>query len=406
MPAVFFFLVALFLILALGLGAVFYFRKYLQKTKASYASRITLLERQLAEANARVSEEAVKTKAVKESSAYDKNAGVILNQLDRGVVVISADKTIQFMNPYAKRFVDLSAETGMSYQGVVRASNYDVFEAGFLGRTQQLSEGATLTSQRGTIPVSGTVTPFDGGILFLFQDKTTEIARVKEEQAFFSAAAHELRTPLTIIRMTVSLLREKFDTMPKEKIIEHLKRTDETTERLVRLVNEFLNVSRIDQGRLEIQTEKFDVVTLTEEVIGNLSMLAKERNLYIHHDVEITERSVVADRSKSSEVLSNLISNALKYTIRGGVTVSHSVSTTVLTTTVTDTGSGIDRAAQGMLFKRFGQVGSSAQHVASKSTGLGLYISKKFAQLMRGDVVLVKSEPGTGSTFAFTLPLR
>jgi len=206
--------------------------------------------------------------------------------------------------------------------------------------------------------------------------------------------------------MTVSLLREKFASLSPEKIAEHLRRTDETTERLVKLVNDFLNISRIDQGRLEMKIEKFDMVTLTDEVIANLALLARERKLFVQHETDAEKRLVAGDRAKAAEVLTNLMSNSLKYTIQGGLTITHSSSNTTLTTTITDTGPGIPKELQSLLFKRFGQVGRAREQDPTKGSGLGLYISKRLAELMRGDVQLVKSEPGMGSTFAFILPLE
>lgn len=417
MPAILFYVIAILLLLALLAGGIVFFRQYLKKKQEQFEFRIRSLEHDLAAANAQAGARTEKFKAVQESSEYEKYAGLAIGRIDRAVIVIHQNRTVRLINEYAKQYLDLAAEVGMAYKDVIhvhRAGETEansLFEAAFAGQIQDLSDNFEITSQHGTFPIGGTILPIMTGqetnaVVFIFEDNSKQVARVKEEQAFFSAAAHELRTPLTIIRMTVSLLREKFDSLPKEKIIEHLRRTDETTERLVKLVNDFLNISRIDQGRVEIKSEKFDIVTLTDEVIGNLALLAKQRNLYVHHEINVSERMVVADRAKAAEVLSNLISNGLKYTIQGGVTITHSSGSTTLTTTVSDTGPGIPQQSQGLLFKRFGQTGQARGQEATKSTGLGLYISKQLALLMRGDVNLVKSEPGTGSAFAFILPLR
>jgi signal transduction histidine kinase len=206
--------------------------------------------------------------------------------------------------------------------------------------------------------------------------------------------------------MTVGFLLKQFDTFSREKIIEHLKRTDESAERLVKLVNDFLNVSRLQQGRIEANNKPFDMIKLTNEVISELAPLAKERKLFINHESSDAEyRIVVGDIAKAKEVLINLISNGIKYTIRGGLTVSHQANTTTLLTKITDTGNGIPQDYQSILFKRFSQVGSARLQSTEKSSGLGLYISKKLAKLMRGDVYLETSEPGKGSTFTFMLPL-
>jgi signal transduction histidine kinase len=148
------------------------------------------------------------------------------------------------------------------------------------------------------------------------------------------------------------------------------------------------------------------MVTLTDEVIANLALLARERKLFVQHETDAEKRLVAGDRAKAAEVLTNLMSNSLKYTIQGGLTITHSSSNTTLTTTITDTGPGIPKELQSLLFKRFGQVGRAREQDPTKGSGLGLYISKRLAELMRGDVQLVKSEPGMGSTFAFILPLE
>lgn len=415
MPVAVLYVIITVLFLALFSVGIVLFLQSLKKKQCE--ARIGTLEHALAAANIQLGQEVEKLKTVQYSNVYEKYAGLVLAQMDRAVVIISKDGAVAMMNEHAKRFLDLAAEAGMPYKEVIhihakgQADSYALFDAAFAGHVQQIPDNIELVSPRGTFPVTGSIVPIMtgptvGAVAFMFEDGSKQAARVREEQTFFSAAAHELRTPLTIIRMTVSLLREKFESLPKEKIAEHLRRTDETTERLVQLVNEFLSISRIDQGRLEIKSEKFDVVALTDEVIAGLSMLSKQRNLYINHDINGSERMAVGDRAKASEVLSNIISNGLKYTIQGGLTISHSVTSSAFTTTVTDTGTGISRESQGLLFKRFGQIGEAHRLQPTKSTGLGLYISKKLALLMRGDVVLVKSEPGTGSSFAFTLPLR
>ncbi len=352
-----------------------------------------------------------------ESAQYDTYAKLVISQMNQGVICIDQSRLVRLVNTYAEQFIDGGSPVGQPYQQVLHLQtpngpgDFAIIEAAFSGKTQVLPDNYAIVCRRGTFPISGTVTALRtdhtvGTVVFVFADNTQQVARIKEEQAFFSAAAHELRTPLSIIRLTVSLLREQFDTLGREKIIENLARTDETTVRLVKLVNDFLNISRIDQGRLEMKTELFDIVKLTDEVIEDHKLLASERKLYVHHEPTGTElRTVIGDRSKAKEVLSNLVSNAIKYTIQGGLTITHSTNDSVLATKVTDTGAGIPLEYQRLLFKRFQQIGQAKEQASTKSSGLGLYISKKLAQLMRGDVVLEKSEPGTGSTFTFTLPL-
>lgn len=352
-----------------------------------------------------------------DSLQFENTAAMVMAQMRLGVICIDAQRVIRLANPYAEQFLDPLPAVGKQYRDVLHvqsresADGYALFESAFAGTSRSLPDGFLLVSPRGQTHVRGSVFPVMSNnqvvmVTCVFEDNSEEAERKTEEQAFFSAAAHELRTPLTVIRMAVSMLRSGFETMGKEKIMDHLRRTDETAERLAAIVNDFLNISRIEQGRLEVKLEPFDIVSLADEVIGELRPLAQERKLFVNHEVaDVAFRSVVGDRTKTKEVLTNLIGNGIKYTVRGGLTITHQATSSSLVTRIADTGPGIPIESQRMLFRRFMQVGAARTQATAKSTGLGLYISKKFAQLMKGDVTLEKSEPGKGSVFAFTLPL-
>lgn len=342
---------------------------------------------------------------------------LIVSHMDQGVICVDASGVIRYMNSYAQRFVDFIAVLGKPYKDVIHmrssgdVAGTTILDRAFSGASQELPAGFELVSQHGTFPIVGKAIPLIknntvDAVALIFSDNTSEIARMKDEQAFFSAAAHELRTPLTTIRLTVSLLKDTFDSLGREKIQENLRRMEETSEQLVKLVNDFLNISRIDQGRIDMKHESFDIVRLTDDVITDLALLAKQKNLYIHHEPgESDHRAVMGDLTKAKEVLVNLLTNGLKYTVQGGITITHHEVNGKLATDVADTGGGIPLESQGLLFKRFGQIGAARESSSAKSTGLGLYISKKFAQLMGGDIVLSHSEPGQGSVFSFILPL-
>jgi len=343
-------------------------------------------------------------------------AGRIVSHLDHGVICIDQNGVVQLVNTYAEKFLDSPPAVGKPYSEVLHRlkiggrNDFSQFEQARKGKSQTLPETVEFTTKHGNIPISATLTPLlsDGTnaiTAFIFADNSRNVARILEEKAFFSAAAHELRTPLSVIRMAVYLLLTKFDALGREERIDHLKKIEKTSEQLANLVNDFLNVSRIDQGRLEVDKTPFDIVTLTDEVIKELSDLAKKRKLYIHHDIGGEHRRVIGDKMKSKEVLTNLVSNGIKYTLQGGLTITHQEEKGTLMTKVTDTGSGITPASQRLLFRRFMQVGGGRLQSKAESTGLGLYISKKFAQLMGGDVVLEVSKPNKGSTFAFSLPM-
>ncbi|MBI5127310.1 PAS domain-containing sensor histidine kinase [Candidatus Roizmanbacteria bacterium] len=408
------FILLLLLILAVIGAFILYFQRLNSKNQSE--KKVHELEALLGKVQTELDKDVQILGQSKEKNQYETYAGQIVSQMNEGVICIDQNRTIQLVNTYAEKFLEISPAINKLYQQALHflineTRDYSLFEAALSGKNQTLPGNAEIVTQHRKIPVLGTITPLISDnivktTVFIFADNSQNVSKIQEEKAFFSAAAHELRTPLTGIRMSVSLLLQQFDTLGREKIIEYLKKTNDSIEYLVNLVNDFLNVSRIDQGRLAVNSKSLNMVTLTDEVVREISLLAKERKLYIRHEsIEGEVRNVFADPIKSKEVLTNLISNSIKYTIQGGITITHQVTDTSLITRISDTGNGIPKESQNLLFKRFFQIGGARNQSSAKSTGLGLYISKKIAQLMHGEVALETSEPGKGSTFAFTLPL-
>lgn len=410
-----FLIILLLLAICIVIGMYFVNRRNQSDQATESGKKIHNLEAELVTVRAELDKNVKIIKQIHANNQFENYAGQIVSQLNQGVIFIDQGRTVRLVNTYAEQFFDISP-LGMPFQQALHVrlngrEDYSLFETAFTGKTQILPDNFEIVSPRGKTPINGSIIPLrvdntNDTIVFIFTDNSQSVARIKDEKAFFSSVAHELRTPLTVIRMTVAFLLKQFDTFNKEQIIEHLRRTDESTERLVKLVNDFLSVSRIEQGRIDVNSKPFDMVKVTAEVVRELAMLVKERKLFINHEpFDGEHRIVIGDSAKSKEVLINLISNAIKYTIQGGITISHQNIGNIFATKITDTGNGIPHDYQTLLFKRYTQVGSARLQSTSKSSGLGLYISKKLAKLMKGDVYLETSEPGKGSTFTFTLPL-
>ncbi|MBI1862951.1 HAMP domain-containing histidine kinase [Candidatus Microgenomates bacterium] len=177
--------------------------------------------------------------------------------------------------------------------------------------------------------------------------------------------------------------------------------------RLIGLVNDFLNMSRLEQGRMVYKKETFDMSTLVEEVVKEYTIAAAEKKLYLKADLAPGfAGAVFADRSKVKEVLINFIGNALKFTPTGGITIHLSQEMNVALVRVQDTGKGIPRDNQALLFRKFQQAGKDIYaRDMSQGSGLGLYISKLMMQGMGGTIGLENSVPEQGSVFFFSLPL-
>jgi signal transduction histidine kinase len=228
-----------------------------------------------------------------------------------------------------------------------------------------------------------------------------ELDKLKDE--FVSLASHELRTPMTAIRGSIATILEGYagDIAPQAR--EFLTAAYNENDRLIRLVNNLLNISRIEAGRLTFNIDTLNMDGIINEVITNLERAAKEKDLYLVYERKGDVPQVRGDSDKVREVLINLIGNAIKFTHKGGLTVRSMRKDNMVITSVTDTGSGIAKADQDLLFKKFSQVqGNYAK--TSGGTGLGLYISKQIVEGLGGNVWL-DSTIGIGSTFYFSLPV-
>lgn len=387
------------------------------KKEESMNKKISDLQKELEAKKIQIEEDAKKIKEAQSSGQNSRYSNSIVSQMPMGLILIDQNGLVVISNRYADMFIINSPPGGKPYKDVLNFQiggkrDYLLFESAFMGKSQTLPDNSVLVTQRGPIPVSGNITQLaidedKKALLFTFFDNSKVVDRIQEQKEFFSTAAHELRTPLTGIGLTMAILRQQFDTLPREKMMDYITKTGEATEYLTKIVNDFLNLSRLDQGRLTVEKKSFNVIALADDVIKEINPLVKERKLFITHEtIEDAYKNVVGDPVKAKEILMNLIANSIKYTARGGITISHCTTNTMMVTRITDTGNGIPEQSKALLFKRFTQVGMARQQSSTKSSGLGLYISKKIAQLMRGDVYLESSEPGKGTTFAFTLPLN
>jgi signal transduction histidine kinase len=231
--------------------------------------------------------------------------------------------------------------------------------------------------------------------------KLQELDKLKDE--FVSLASHELRTPMTAIKGSISTILDGYAGEVSKESREFLTAAYNENDRLIRLVNNLLNISRIEAGRFTFSVIHIDMNKLAAGVVGNLEMAAKEKGLYLKVDAFAGPAVVLGDEDKVKEVLINLIGNALKFTHKGGVTVNMKLDGKMLVTSVSDTGSGIAKEDQDLLFKKFSQVqGSYAKQTGG--TGLGLYISKQIVEGLKGTIWL-ESKLGQGSSFKFSLPI-
>lgn len=243
------------------------------------------------------------------------------------------------------------------------------------------------------------------GCLLILRDITKEQELENMKFDFVSMAAHELRTPLTSIQGYLSVfLKENASKLePEQKMF--LDRVDDSAKQLLILVENILNVNKIERGGITINMQPIDWAALLEETVNELKSRAHEKQIELIYEKPTQAiPSIMADKVRIKEVLINLITNAIKYTQETGeIKVSAEIKNNDVITHVKDNGPGIAKSAQNYLFSKFYRVNSHLEQT-NKGNGLGLYISRAIIELHHGRI-WVQSEVGKGSEFSFSLPL-
>ena len=235
--------------------------------------------------------------------------------------------------------------------------------------------------------------------------KSTQLETASRHKSEFLAnMSHELRTPLNSILGFSEILSERLFGEINNKQAEYVKDILESGRHLLSLINDVLDLSKIEAGRMDLELSTFDLPTAIENALILVRERAQRHDITLGRMIDERLGMIHADERKVKQVLLNLLSNALKFTPDGGtVNILADVNEGRAKIMVSDTGVGITPEDQKTVFEEFRQVGSVSKKV--EGTGLGLTISRKFIEL-HGGRIWVESEVGFGSTFAFTLPLR
>jgi signal transduction histidine kinase len=237
------------------------------------------------------------------------------------------------------------------------------------------------------------------------QDKSRQLAEASQHKSQFLAnMSHELRTPLNAIIGVTEMLREDAEALKQDA--EPLDRVLGAGRHLLALINDILDLSKIEAGRMELNLDIFALPPLIDEVVKTIEPLAAKNGNQVAIRCDAAIGTLHADQMRLRQALLNLMSNANKFTEKGTVTIAthqeQENGRDWVTLSVTDTGIGMTAEQMGKLFQEFSQASSTT---ASKygGTGLGLVISRRFCQMMGGDIT-VASEPGKGSVFTVRLP--
>lgn len=256
-------------------------------------------------------------------------------------------------------------------------------------------------------PAAVTASPilFEGkviGAIGIFRDITKEKEVDKMKTDFISTVSHEIRTPLTTIREGVSQALDGILGGITEKQKEVFAIVLEDSDRLKRIIDNLLDISKIEAGKVELRKELVDMVGLINGVVSAFSLAAKEKNLQLSARFSKEKIMAYIDKDRIIQVFTNVVGNALKFTGAGYIIVSAQENSEVIECRVADTGKGIAQEDLPRLFSKFQQFGR--QHgPGEKGTGLGLSISKGIIELHKGKI-RAESSPGRGTAITFSLP--
>ena len=345
-----------------------------------------------------------------EMLAATKRSEAILLSTSDGIIVFDADDRVTFANPAAETLLGRGAEelVGLitdtwTIFGLATDPEGPVQKTGTQTREVRMEEPAHRIVDVRVDPVFDDRHAYLGSVCTI-RDVTAEREAMQMKNEFVSTVSHELRTPLTSIKGYIDLILDGEAGEVNEIQQEFLSIVKENSDRLVELINDMLDISRIESGRIVLKVQPLDIAERVCGAVNTFKAVLDQQGRSIHVDVPDELPKAAGDPDRVGQVLINFISNAIKYSPEGGdVYVSADFEDDRVKVGIRDEGIGIAPEDQARLFTKFYRVDSSLTREIG-GTGLGLSICKSIIELLGGEVG-VDSEQGKGSTFWFTLPL-
>ncbi len=265
--------------------------------------------------------------------------------------------------------------------------------------TRVVDKGGNLT---GFVKVTRDLTEKKRNETALEQARDEALLANQLKTKFVANVTHEIRTPLSGIVGLSELIKDDPQSTPN--LQDSGTRIFEASKQLLAIVNDLLDIAKLEAGKVEVESVPYDPSTIIDEVRGLFYMAASDKSLSLTVSIENeVPQKVIGDPHKIRQVLLNLVSNAIKFTESGGINLGVALQEDSLLYAVTDTGIGVTDVVKGKLFQPFVQAHESTTRLFG-GTGLGLFIAQQFVELMGGTIGLV-SDPGEGTTFWFTVPL-
>lgn len=360
----------------------------------------------------------------------------VINNLSEGLIVLDEYGDIEFFNKAASKIIGLGSKKVCDYKDIFKGLNVygmdltnfnidlDKLYKDYLSNKKPVKDRIIKINMDNLIKyIEISCTPVKDkndkliNSIITIKDITKVIEheielKVKNEELekftrmkddYFNIMSHELRTPLTIIHSSLQLARDVYTNEITDNIDKILSKINQNSRRLLKLINNVLDVSKAESGFLQLDYKPYDVVYITENLINSVNLYAKSKSIELIFDTTEEEAIVLLDRDKYERIVLNLLSNSIKFTPSNkSILVTNVIEENYFEVRVKDEGIGIPKDKVNMIFERFTQVDNSlSKH--SYGTGLGLSLVKKLVELM-GGTINVESEEGKGTEFIVRLP--
>jgi PAS domain S-box-containing protein len=328
-------------------------------------------------------------------------------------VTIDRKSKVVMYNPAAVRFFETTTNgfPGLSIKESIfldNESESSILQNKIASNLTMVDKEARLRTEKGNLRwVLLSVFDYDVADyrLMSFIDITAQKAVDAAKTDFVALATHQLRTPITAIRWNVELLGRSLLSNKTPEQDNYIKKVDRNIQRMLALINDFLSVSKLEMGIFATNLEEIDLTTFGDGIIEEFEQRLVESNLTMQRNESPQNLQFTTDPRLLNIILSNLISNAVKYVPTGGVvSYSYALENKKLIFKVSDTGIGIPEDEQKQLFNKFFRARNAYAHKAS-GTGLGLYIVKQSVEKLNGSIT-VESKEGEGSSFIIELPFN
>ena len=388
------------------------------KTKKEFIGEIKLLQKRIAELGETDTEHKKTEQTIKEARVYAESIVDTMREplivLDTDLKVISANRCFyqtfkvkpeetkgQFIYDLGNRQWDIPELRKLMEEILPKENSFENYEIEHnfetIGPKRMLLNARRLDH---------------ANMILLAIEDITERKKMEElnkidamKTEFVSTVSHELRTPLAIIKEGLSLVLDGVVGEISKKQSDVLATAKNNIDRLARIINNLLDISKIEAGKVELKRESLDMVGLARQIISSFEPGLKEKNLELRVNIPERQIDVFVDPDKITQVFTNLIGNALKFTERGYIEISLQEKEKEIECIVADTGFGISKEDLPKVFSKFQQLFGRLPGPGEKGTGLGLSISKGIIEL-HGGKIRVESEAGKGSKFIFTIPKK